>query len=142
MPVSTGSTLALWALFATIPSAAVPYTFDVSVQGPRSEENIRPHLEEAFAPCLESTEANVRLRAVVDRRGTGDLAFTYQLFDAERADGRGLPDEFNRLSAEAKQAALEGLDSCLHDFQLDDLKLPVIVSRRATVIEAQLVFHR
>ena len=140
MPFSMTTALAIWTLCANLPTSEAEYSLDISVTGPRAEADLRPQLVEAFAPCIEQATADVTLRAEVDQGGVGDVRFTYERFDGAPA-GRMLPNVFNRLSLEAKQAAVAQLDSCLSDFYLEDLRLPVIQAQQPTVIEARLVFH-
>ncbi|HCH63802.1 MAG: hypothetical protein CL927_11420 [Deltaproteobacteria bacterium] len=140
MTFAMGTTLALWTLTASAPTNSGAYTLDISVQGPRSESYIRPYLVEAFAPCIENPRADVTLTAVVDQGGGGEVSFTYALFADVEENGAQLPDDFNRLTPQDKQAALDRLVSCLDDFYLEDLRLPVIPSRRPTTIEARLIF--
>lgn len=140
MTFAMSTALALFTATATVPASDARYSLDISVKGPRAEADIRPQLVEAFAPCIEKPTADVTLRTEIDRGGVGEVRFTYAHFEGA-SESRLLPNNFNELSTEAKQAAVAKLDSCLAGFQIEDLKLPVIQAEQPTVVEARLVFH-
>ena len=140
MMLATSTTLALWSQLATVPTTQDAYTLDVTVDGPRTVAEIRPQLEEAFAPCIEHSSTSVSFRTVIDRHGQIMAQVKVAIVDADDSLSL-LPDSFNELHPDAQLAVLDASDSCLADFDSSTLKLPVIKQRRPTVVEAKLVIH-